>query len=630
MRFLRGSTSRPPDRAMTLRRLVFVSCVASLASIACLACSNPASELSLVGTVERTEVELVAPVSETLIAVHAQRGDRVAPGQLLVELDRTYARVEVTRAAAALAAARSGLLVARQEHERAQHLRSDHVVSEQALDRARLAEDEARARLHEAEAQVAAAHKREADLSLVAPVAGVLDQLPFDAGERVPAGAVLAVLLSDALPWVRVWIPEESQVRVLPGTPAEISIDGIERTLARPRARRLPRSRVHAALRAHRARSRPPRLRDAREHPRRAARAAPRRAGAGAHPRAGPRGDRPAVTNDGAPVIEAHALTRRFGSLTAVDAVDLEVRRGEIFGCLGPNGSGKSTLMRMLLGLLRPSAGTARVLGHEIPRDVERLRSDVGYMTQRFSLYEDLTVRENLDFAASIFGLFGRARRERVAGALAEHGLVRYERHARRDALGRLEAAPRARRRDDPRAAAARARRAHGRRRPAEPPRVLGGALRARGRRHHDLRLDPLHGRGGALPSPVHAARRAPRGGRRAARAHRGARRARRRDLGRRRRIARSRRCAAPSWSRAPHSSATRCTCCCARGRRPPPRPAPRSRASSRPQGSRARSARPSPANLEDVFVALLLGERLDGDARAGGALAPGAGAVSA
>jgi ABC-2 type transport system ATP-binding protein len=112
----------------------------------------------------------------------------------------------------------------------------------------------------------------------------------------------------------------------------------------------------------------------------------------------------------------------------AVDSVDLEVRRGEIFGCLGPNGSGKSTLMRMLLGLLRPSEGSARVLGHAIPRDVERLRADVGYMTQRFSLYEDLSVRENLDFAASIFGLAGRARRERVEATLAEHRLARYER----------------------------------------------------------------------------------------------------------------------------------------------------------------------------------------------------------
>jgi ABC-2 type transport system ATP-binding protein len=84
-------------------------------------------------------------------------------------------------------------------------------------------------------------------------------------------------------------------------------------------------------------------------------------------------------------VIEARGLTRRFGELVAVDAVDLSIERGEIFGCLGPNGSGKSTLMRMLLGLLAPSAGAATVLGHEIPRDAEHLRPHVGYMTQRFS-----------------------------------------------------------------------------------------------------------------------------------------------------------------------------------------------------------------------------------------------------
>jgi len=198
----------------------------------CAGCEDAPPDLSLVGTVERTEIELVAPVSETIVAVHVQRGERAEAGQLLVELDPTYARVEVTRAAAALAAARSAQLVAQQEHERARRLQRDNVLSQQGLDRARLAQDEARARVHEAEALVAAAHKREADLSLTAPVAGVLDQLPFDAGERVPAGAVLAVLLSDALPWVRVWVPEESYVRVSPGTPAEIKIDGIERTLA--------------------------------------------------------------------------------------------------------------------------------------------------------------------------------------------------------------------------------------------------------------------------------------------------------------------------------------------------------------------------------------------------------------
>jgi len=125
-------------------------------------------------------------------------------------------------------------------------------------------------------------------------------------------------------------------------------------------------------------------------------------------------------------VIETRGLTRRFGELLAVDAVDLEVRRGEVFGCLGPNGSGKSTLMRMLLGLLEPSAGSARVLDLEIPRDAERLRPSVGYMTQRFSLYEELTVAENLRFAAQIFGLAGRRRRERIETVLGESGLARY------------------------------------------------------------------------------------------------------------------------------------------------------------------------------------------------------------
>jgi ABC-2 type transport system ATP-binding protein len=135
-----------------------------------------------------------------------------------------------------------------------------------------------------------------------------------------------------------------------------------------------------------------------------------------------------AATERAAPVIETRGLSRRFGSVVAVDALDLEVGRGEIFGCLGPNGSGKSTLMRMLLGLLPPSEGAARVLGHEIPREAEQLRPHVGYMTQRFSLYEDLSVRENLDFAARIFGLSAARRRERIATAIAVHRLERYAR----------------------------------------------------------------------------------------------------------------------------------------------------------------------------------------------------------
>ena len=126
------------------------------------------------------------------------------------------------------------------------------------------------------------------------------------------------------------------------------------------------------------------------------------------------------------PAVETHGLTRCFGQLTAVDHVDLEIRRGEVFGFLGPNGSGKSTLLRMLLGLLSPSEGSARVLGCEMPRDAEKLRPRIGYMTQTFSLYQDLSVAENLDFAASVQGLLGADKRRRVDAAIEEFALERY------------------------------------------------------------------------------------------------------------------------------------------------------------------------------------------------------------
>ena len=96
--------------------------------------------------------------------------------------------------------------------------------------------------------------------------------------------------------------------------------------------------------------------------------------------------------------IVARGLTRRFGKHLAVNGVDLTIPRARIFGFLGPNGSGKSTTIRMLCGLLVPSAGTVDVLGLRMPQDAEKLRSKLGYMTQRFSLWDDLTVLENLEF----------------------------------------------------------------------------------------------------------------------------------------------------------------------------------------------------------------------------------------
>ncbi len=118
--------------------------------------------------------------------------------------------------------------------------------------------------------------------------------------------------------------------------------------------------------------------------------------------------------NDGAPAIVANGLTRRFGSLVAVNDLSLTIPRRAIYGFLGPNGSGKSTTIRMLCGLLTPTAGSARVLGLDVPAEAEALRHRIGYMTQRFSLYEDLSIIENLAFLARIFGVAGNTRRARV------------------------------------------------------------------------------------------------------------------------------------------------------------------------------------------------------------------------
>lgn len=123
-----------------------------------------------------------------------------------------------------------------------------------------------------------------------------------------------------------------------------------------------------------------------------------------------------------APAIAVKGLTKRFGSRTVVDAVDLTVARGEIAGFLGPNGSGKTTTIRLMCGLLTPDAGQGQVLGHDILTEGAAIKRRVGYMTQKFSFYEDLTIEENLDFVAGLYGL--RDRRRVVAATLADLGLA--------------------------------------------------------------------------------------------------------------------------------------------------------------------------------------------------------------
>jgi ABC-2 type transport system ATP-binding protein len=140
------------------------------------------------------------------------------------------------------------------------------------------------------------------------------------------------------------------------------------------------------------------------------------------------------MSNDKA--IEAIQLTKKFGDFTAVNQVSFEIPRGEIFGLLGPNGAGKTTTVRMLCGILEPTAGEARVLGYDVAQHTEEIKQRIGYMSQKFSLYNDLTVYENLDFYASLYGVPRRKLKPRLAELIEMAGLRGHEKQLTRDLSG--------------------------------------------------------------------------------------------------------------------------------------------------------------------------------------------------
>jgi ABC-2 type transport system ATP-binding protein len=127
-------------------------------------------------------------------------------------------------------------------------------------------------------------------------------------------------------------------------------------------------------------------------------------------------GNKERFMSDGNYAVIVENLTRQFGTFTAVDRVTFSVRQGEIFGFLGANGAGKTTTIRMLCGLLRPSSGSATVAGFDVYKEYEKIKQNIGYMAQRFSLYEDLTVKENIEFFGGIYGL----NRKQIAAKTAE------------------------------------------------------------------------------------------------------------------------------------------------------------------------------------------------------------------
>lgn len=194
-------------------------------------CDGREENLELVGTSERSIVEVASASSEQILAIEVEPGEVVDAGKVLVRLDATFAAADEARAAAELAAARTVAATALHDHARMVELCETGVASDQQCEQAVLERDEAIARRDAAEANLAAAAKRRSDHTLVAPVASVVDQIPFDEGERVPAGGVVAVLVAREAPWVRVWIPERRAARLPPGTPARVRIDGLDRAL---------------------------------------------------------------------------------------------------------------------------------------------------------------------------------------------------------------------------------------------------------------------------------------------------------------------------------------------------------------------------------------------------------------
>src|SRR4030088_2873422 len=126
--------------------------------------------------------------------------------------------------------------------------------------------------------------------------------------------------------------------------------------------------------------------------------------------------------------VEARELTKMYGDLIAVDRLSLDVNEGEVFAFLGPNGSGKTTTIRMLCGIITPSSGRGRVLGFDVATQSEAIKARIGYMSQRFALYEDLTVRENLNFYAGVYQVAGERRAARVLELIAMAGLPGRER----------------------------------------------------------------------------------------------------------------------------------------------------------------------------------------------------------
>ncbi len=311
-------------------------------------------------------------------------------------------------------------------------------------------------------------------------------------GETMAAGAPVVSLLPPGNIFVRFFVPEAALATLHLRRPGGARLRRLPGRSVRHDLVHLAAGRIHAAADLQRDQARPSWSSSSKP-----ARRATRRPGSirASRSKCAPSGRRRAMTAE--LVIDVRDLHKSYGTRKVVDGLTLAVTAGEICGFLGANGSGKTTTIRMLCGLVTPDGGGGTCLGLDIIRDAPQIRLQVGYMTQRFSFYEDLTVGENLDFVAAVYETRqpsrGGARDRRADGPRGPGGPVG------RPVVGRLEAAAGARRLRAAQAEAAAARRADGRGRRQGAPRVLGPDPRHGGRRPHRSGVDPLHGRGRAL-----------------------------------------------------------------------------------------------------------------------------------
>jgi ABC-2 type transport system ATP-binding protein len=422
---------------------------ASLIAAAGLAACTAGGDDAAFGGYAEAELVYIAPTTAGVLqSVAVKRGDSVKRGQPLFALDtdaegltRDAAQARRERADAQtanlrkarrpqelhaieqqLAQAQAALVASQAALQRQQTLVAQGYVTALRLEELAAARDRDRARVAELQAQLALAHEAArgdeiaaaaaeargsaADLALArwregqrlrsAPTDAVVFDVMNRSGEWVNAGAPVVALLPPGALKLRFYVPEPQLPQATVGREVKLSCDGCATGLTArirwvsPQAEFTPPVIYGASGRA--------KLVYLVE----------------AEPAPG------SALKPGQPV-DVRGLTKRFGARTVVDSVGIQVRRGEICGFLGPNGSGKTTTIRMLCGLLEPDAGEGTCLGLDILRDARRIKLRVGYMTQRFGLYEDLSIEENLDFVARVYGM--PQRRAVVHQALERLGL---------------------------------------------------------------------------------------------------------------------------------------------------------------------------------------------------------------